>query len=118
MAEQNNVRKETSRRSRTVTSWLLIFFGFLGVDQFYLGKVGAGFISIGITLVCLITALVCFLLFAVLSIVTFGILTPVFVFILGLIVLCAWIWPVIRVFQLYSGKIRDVNGMPVIEDLD
>ena len=70
-------------KSWLVTLLLSIFLGQLGVDRFYLGKIGTGILKLLVTLV------------------TFG--------------LGGWIWWIIDIVLIATGKMTDSNGKQLVK---
>ena len=112
IVEENS--EKISPKSKIVTGLLAIFLGQYGVDQFYLGKVKEGIISICITVGCIAVAGVLGFILGLLSIVTFGI-TLILAFPVGMICgLGAWVWPIIRAIRVFTGKEKDKDGYPIL----
>ena len=103
-----------SPKSKIVTGLLALFLGSYGVDQFYLGKVGAGIGSIGISIGCIILAAILGGILGLLAVVTYGV-SLLLSFPVG--VLCglgAWVWPLIRAIKAFMGKATDKDGARII----
>ena len=103
-----------SDKSKLVAGLLAIFLGNYGVDQFYLGKIGGGIASICITLGVMLLAIPVGIAIGVLTMLTAGI-GAILAIPVGVIVgLGAWVWPVIRAIQAFTGRAKDSNGDPVL----
>ena len=102
-----------STKSKTTTGLLAIFLGACGVDQFYLGKVGAGIASICIMVGCIVVAAI---IGFVLGILSLFLIFPIFFAIpVGILCgACTWIWPIIRAVKAFKGKAVDAQGAIVI----
>lgn len=108
-----------SPKKKKVAGFLAIFLGWCGVDQFYLGKVGHGIMSIGITLACVIAVIIAVIVAVVVSVISLGILVIPAILVLALITILAiageFVWPIIRAVKAFRGKAKDKNGAVVID---
>lgn len=108
-----------SPKKKKVAGFLAIFLGWCGVDQFYLGKVGHGIMSIGITLACVIAVIIAAIVAVVVSVISLGILVIPAILVLALIAILAiageFVWPIIRAVKAFRGKAKDKNGAVVID---
>lgn len=103
-----------SSKSKVATGLLAIFLGNCGVDQFYLGKVGGGIASICITLGVMLMSFPVGIAVGILTLLTGG-LAAILAVPIGIVVgLAAWVWPVIRAIQAFTGKAKDANGNPIL----
>ena len=108
------IGEKISPKSKVATGLLALFLGSYGVDQFYLGKVGAGIASICITIGCIVLASILGGILGLLAIITFGV-SLLLAFPVG--VLCglgAWVWPIIRAIKAFMGKATDKNGARIV----
>ncbi|MBP3322243.1 MAG: TM2 domain-containing protein [Clostridia bacterium] len=102
-----------SPKSKITTGLLALFLGCIGVDQFYLGKVGAGIGSICITLACILAGMAFSGIIGIIGIVTGGIaliLAPL----AGFCGIPAGIWPLIRAIKAFMGKAKDKSGARIV----
>ena len=108
-----------SPKKKKAAGFLAIFLGWCGVDQFYLGKVGHGILSIGITLACVIAVIIAAIVAVVVSVLSLGILAIPAILVLALIAILAiageYVWPIVRAVKAFRGKAKDKNGALVID---
>lgn len=100
-----------SSKSKVATGLLAIFLGQWGVDQFYLGKIAHGFISVGI---CVGGMIIAGALAVIITVITMGFGVIFAPFIGSFVALLTMIWPIIRAIQAFAGKAKDANGDPVL----
>ena len=108
---ESEVKPCVSGKSKVATGLLAIFLGNWGVDQFYLGKIAQGFISIGI---CVGGMIIAGFLAGIITLITMGIGAILAPFIGGFVGLLTMIWPIIRAIQAFTGKAKDANGNPIL----
>lgn len=112
---ESKVEPRVSSKSKVATGLLAIFLGNCGVDQFYLGKVGGGIASICITLGVMLMAFPVGIAVGILTLLTGG-LAGILAVPIGIVVgLAAWVWPVIRAIQAFTGKAKDAKGNPILK---
>ncbi len=103
-----------SPKSKITTGLLALFLGCIGVDQFYLGKVGAGIGSICITIACIGTAAIIGGIMGLLSLITYGLSLLISTPISLVCGLSASIWPLIRAIKAFMGKAKDKSGARIV----
>ena len=110
-----DVKTPVSTKSKILTGVLALLLGTYGVDQFYLGKISAGILSICMTFGCIFVAGVAGFILGLLGLITFGI-TTILAVPVGLIFgLCAYVWPVMRAVKAFTGKETDNDGLPLAD---
>ena len=104
----NNLENQKSEKSWVVCLLLLLFFGYIYIYKFYVGKVLEGFIAwiIGIAAI-----LFCIIGMVYMDIDDNGIL----IFILGLLFAAIYcLWLIIDFFAILIGKFKDKEGKYVV----
>ena len=103
----NNSENQKSEKSWVVCLLLLLFFGYIYIYKFYVGKVFEGFIAWIIGIAAIILCIV-----GIVSIDDSGILISV----LGLLLAAIYcLWLIIDFFALLIGKFKDKEGKYVVK---
>ena len=103
----NNSESQKSEKSWVVCLLLLLFFGYIYIYKFYVGKVFEGFIAWLIGIAAIILCIV-----GMVSIDDSGIL----ILVLGLLLAAIYcLWLIIDFFALLIGKFKDKEGKYVVK---
>ena len=103
----NNSENQKSEKSWVVCLLLLLFFGYIYIYKFYVGKVFEGFIAWIIGIAAIILCIV-----GMVSIDDSGIL----ILVLGLLLAAIYcLWLIIDFFALLIGKFKDKEGKYVVK---
>ena len=103
----NNSENQKSEKSWVVCLLLLLFFGYIYIYKFYVGKVFEGFIAWLIGIAAIILCIV-----GMVSIDDSGIL----ILVLGLLLAAIYcLWLIIDFFALLIGKFKDKEGKYVVK---
>ena len=103
----------TSSKSRLVTLLLSILIGGLGIDLFYIGKIGAGVLQVVLSAVYIVLYVTATVL-AIIPVVGW-ILAIIFYFIAAGVSLLSFVWQVVRIVMVACGKATDKNGALITE---
>ncbi len=103
----NNSENQKSEKSWVVCLLLLLFFGYIYIYKFYVGKVFEGFIAWIIGIAAIILCIV-----GMVSMDDSGI----FILVLGLLLAAIYcLWLIIDFFALLIGKFKDKEGKYVVK---
>ena len=103
----NNSENQKSEKSWVVCLLLLLFFGYIYIYKFYVGKVFEGFIAWLIGIAAIILCIV-----GMVSMDDSGI----FILVLGLLLAAIYcLWLIIDFFALLIGKFKDKEGKYVVK---